>query len=45
MMKLKDYIKGLKGFIKDHPKAKNYEVVTSIDDEGNVLCVLTNRGL
>lgn len=34
-MKLKEYIKNLKDFVKEHPQSIEYEVIMSSDDEGN----------
>ena len=34
-MILSKYIKGLQEFVKDHPEAKDFKVITSKDDEGN----------
>ena len=34
-MKFKKYIKTLNKFVKKHPEAKNFNVITSKDDEGN----------
>jgi hypothetical protein len=34
-MKLKKYFKNLKKFVKEHPEALEFTVVTSEDDEGN----------
>lgn len=34
-MKLYEYMEKLEKFIKENPKALQYEVVSSIDDEGN----------
>lgn len=34
-MKLKEFIKNLNDLAKENPKALDYDVVTSIDDEGN----------
>ncbi len=34
-MKLEQYIQGLQDLIEENPEAKDFTVVTSIDDEGN----------
>jgi len=34
-MKLKEYIAGLNAFVKENPKARNFDVIYSRDDEGN----------
>lgn len=34
-MKLKEFLKNLNEFIKENPKALEYEVVYAIDEEGN----------
>lgn len=34
-MTLKEFIKHLNDLVKSHPEALDYQVVTSIDDEGN----------
>jgi hypothetical protein len=34
-MKLKEHLKNIQKLIKENPEAEDYEVISSIDDEGN----------
>lgn len=34
-MKLKEFIKNIEEFVKENPEALEFDVITSIDDEGN----------